>query len=48
MFFSKSIGNGHIIAAKNERVLYYNNEIAEILNNFFSNITIALEILQNV
>ena len=33
---------------ENERVLYNDNEIAEILNNFLSNVTKALGIPQNI
>ena len=33
---------------ENERVLYNDNEIAEILDKFFSNVTKALGIPQNV
>ena len=48
MLSNKSITNGKTILDKNERVLYNNNESAEILNNFFSNFTKALGIPQNV
>ena len=48
VFFNKSIANGNIILVENERVLYNDDKIAEILNNFFPNVTKALGILQNV
>ena len=48
MLSNKSITNGKTILVENERVLYNDNEIAEILNNFFSNFTKALGIPQNV
>ena len=47
MLSSKSITNGKIISVENEKILP-NNEIAEVLNNFFSDIVKALVIPQNV
>ena len=48
MLSNKRITNRKTILVENERAFYNDNEIAEILNNFFSNVTEALEIPQNV
>ena len=47
MLSNKSITNGKIISVENEKILC-NNEIAEVLNNFFSDIVKTLVIPQNV
>ena len=48
MLSNKSITNRNIIWLKNEIILYNDNELAEVLNNFFSNFTKSLGIPKNV
>ena len=48
MLSNKSITNRNIIRVKNEIILYNDNALAEILNNFFSNFTKSLGIPKNV
>lgn len=48
MLSNKSITNGNTISVKNERILCNDNETAEILNNFFPNVTKALGIPKDV
>ena len=47
MLSGKTISNKKIVLVKNEKFLSNNDDVAETLNNFFSNVTILLGISQN-
>ena len=48
MLFNKSITNKKIILVENKKILSNDNEIAEVLKNFFSHVLKTIGIPQNV